>query len=103
MVSRDYQAYFNTLPITAGVNSSLFWSGTFPVVDVVSNRPNPTGAVVYSSANEPSSAIINDLGYGVNWCGSKQGIVKIIKIKLKGSAKKLQIVLISLFTPQGVN
>lgn len=69
--------YFDTLPISAKTNSSLFWSGTFPVVDVVSTRPNPTGAVVYSSANEPSSAIINDLGYGVNWCGSKQGIMKL--------------------------
>lgn len=61
------------LPIQANEDQSLFWSGTYSIVEVVSTQPNPAGAVVYSSTNEPSSAIINNLGYGVNWCGIKGG------------------------------
>ena len=70
---RDYQSYFDSIPIQAGPNQSLFWSKTFSIVEMVSTQPNPAGVLVHSSTNEPSSAVINDLGYDTYWCGLEGG------------------------------
>lgn len=71
----DYDPYFEVLPIEAGSSQSLFWSGTFPIVDAISS--NDLGATVVSSANADSSEIINNIDTGVeeylNWCGNELG------------------------------
>ena len=72
----DYEPYFDVLPIEVEENQSLFWSGTFELVDLVSCMCS-TGADVVSSANTPSSEIINQLG-DINWCGIDGGIQIII-------------------------
>ena len=64
----DYINYFNLLPIKVQPNQNLFWSGVFELVAVISCRC-PTGADVVSSANTPSSAIIDNIGL-INWCGT---------------------------------
>lgn len=69
----DYDAYFDTLPIFAGNDQSLFWSGTLDIVSVISQ--NDLGATVVSSTNTPSAAIINGVddrteGY-LDWCGRR--------------------------------
>ena len=64
----DYAGYFGVLPIEAGSSQSLFWSGTEELVEMVACMC-PTGADVVSSANTPSSQIINSLGR-VHWCGT---------------------------------
>ena len=71
----DYDAYFDTLPIFAGYDQSLFWSGTFDIVSVISQ--NDLGVTVVSSANTPSAEIINSIddrteGY-LDWCGRRVG------------------------------
>ena len=60
---RDYAEYFQVIPIETNPNQNLFWSGTFKLVDGVSE-----GANLVSSSNTPSAAIVNDLGR-VYWCG----------------------------------
>ena len=64
----NYGGYFDELPIEAGRSESLFWSGTQELVEMVACMC-PTGANVISSANTPSSQIINEIG-NVYWCGT---------------------------------
>ena len=56
------------LPIIAGPNQNLFWSGTYELAGLVSCMCS-TVADLVSSANTPSSAIINDIG-NIKWCGN---------------------------------
>ena len=74
-VSSDYDPYFEVLPIVAGPSQSLFWSGTFPIMNVISN--NDLGATVVSSANADSSEIINkiddEMEESLSWCGNEIG------------------------------
>ena len=67
-IIRDYEPYFDVLPIIAGLNQSLFWSGTYELAGLLSCMCS-TGADLVSSSNTPSSAIINDIGY-ISWCGN---------------------------------
>ena len=53
-------------------NQSLFWSGTFQVVNIISMM-NSAGVKLVSSTNAPASAIINNLGLDVSWCGIEGG------------------------------
>jgi hypothetical protein len=69
----DYCPYLEALPIIAAPSQSLFWSGTFSIVGVISK--NDLGATVVSSANADASEIINYIeskaeGW-LNWCGRK--------------------------------
>ena len=65
----DYISYIEVLPIGVGPNQSLFWSGTFELVELVSCMC-ATGADVISSANTPSSEIINNIDNLRSWCGT---------------------------------
>ncbi len=71
----DYSAYFDAIPIQAMVYLSLFWSGTLSLVEIVSMM-NAMGVNVVSSANVPSSEIINNIppvGNRLSWCGNESG------------------------------
>ncbi len=72
----DYSDYFDAIPIQAMINQSLFWSGTLSLVEIVSMM-NAMGVNVVSSANVPSSEIINNIppsvGSRLSWCGNENG------------------------------
>ena len=68
----DYDPYFNLFPIQGMADQFLFWSRTPSLVNLVSMM-NSMGINIVSSANLPSSEIINDLGSNVGWCGTDQG------------------------------
>ena len=68
-ICSDYDNYFNVLEIEAQPDQSLFWSGTFELVGLVSCMCS-TGADVVSSRNTPSSTIFNNIGR-INWCGTR--------------------------------
>ena len=76
IVFSSYLPYFNELPITAAANQTLFWSGTYAIMAVVSE--NQGGTVVVSSANTPSAMIINNIpppaGTYLTWCGKPNSL-----------------------------
>ena len=63
----DYNAYFDRLPLKLHPNSVLFWSGTYGLVDIISQRTDETS----SSFTEQSSRIVNNLGRTTPWCEPK--------------------------------
>ena len=73
--NRDYRPYFNRLPgLSHNRDNTLFWSRTPELVKLLSCMC-ATGANVMSSANIPSTAIINGDEESVGtdelrWCGT---------------------------------
>ena len=59
----DYDGYFDHLPVRLHPNSVLFWSGTYSLVEIISQMGDETS----SSFTEPSSRIVDNLGYAP-WC-----------------------------------
>ena len=81
-INSDYISYIEVLPIGVGPNQSLFWSGTFELVELVSCMC-ATGADVISSANTPSSEIINNIDNLRSWCGTTDNSSTGIRIMLR--------------------
>ncbi len=69
---RSYMEYFNFLRIGTMPDTSLFWTQTLELVDMLSIMGS--GARVMSSANEPSTAILNNIEHSIGnmlrWCGT---------------------------------
>ena len=68
---KDYDTYFDVLPIKSRANSAIYWSGASleNVVEEISKEP-----MILSSVNHDSSYIINTMmkDYNVTcWCGNK--------------------------------
>ena len=71
---RDYNGYFSVIPIkTPLADQSLFWSGTYTLVDVLSMM-NTMGVNVVSSTNSLSSLIVTLAANSVSnvyWCSNE--------------------------------
>lgn len=69
-------SYFEAIPVEANADSSLFWSRTMSLADLISMMSN-MDIDVTTSFTTPASKIFNkiesDMGQTIGWCGAENG------------------------------